>query len=102
MGLGSTVLFSRIALPQPKGSSDLTRILEIAINTDDKSVMWAIYSKAKSGDSDFEKAMRTANPERFVSLAEMGRIGAEELQFLMFMAEFGNKYAREAIKSMKR
>ena len=62
------------------------------------------FTERRSGDADAQKAMRTANPERFIRLAKRGMydIDAQALQFLKVMDEFGNKYAREAIRSMKK
>jgi hypothetical protein len=79
-----------------------TRILEIAIDTDDQAVINAFLYKAKSGDANAIEAMRTANPERFISLVKRGKypIDAQALQFLKIMDGFGNRYANEAIKAM--
>lgn len=81
-----------------------TQILEIAIDTDDKGMINAYLYKARSGEPTALKAMRTANPKRFISLAKRGKyaIDAEAFQFLIIMEGFGNKYAHEAIKSMKK
>ncbi len=80
-------------------STGLTRALEIAIDTNDLTVMNVILYKALSGDSTAEEAMRTANPERLISLAKKGDDGidAEAMQFLHAMEGFGNKRAHEAI-----
>jgi hypothetical protein len=75
------------------------QILEIAIDTDDQAVIYAFLARAQSGDATAKEAMRTANPERFISLAKRGRYD-EAIRFLRIMDGFGNRYAHEAIRSI--
>lgn len=80
-----------------------TQILEIAIETDDQAVINAFLQRAISGDTNAKEAMRTANPERYISLAKRGKysIDAEAFRFLIVMDGYGNQFAHAAIEEIK-
>lgn len=79
-----------------------TQILEIAIDSDDQAVIDAFLQRARSGDASAKEAMRTANPERYISLAKRGEyeIDAQAFAFLKVMDGFRNRYAHEALKAV--